>query len=67
MTQGQRVNTPVGAGTVAYVRMGGPNYSTPEAVSVRLDKIDRPGYSGSMFPIDQVTVITADPGLTPST
>lgn len=48
--KGQKVITPRGSGTVAYQRMGGPNFSDAVAVSVVLDdKRYKPGYSGTMF------------------
>jgi len=48
MLAGTRVLTPAGPGVVAYVRMAPPTYSTPIAVSVKLDG-KGPGYTGSMF------------------
>ena len=58
MTRGDRVLTPLGPGTVAYVRMAPPDYREVEAVSVVLDGIrDRwPNYTGSTFPVDKVSV-----------
>ena len=50
-TRGQRVVTPDGPGTVAYVRMASPYFSTVAAVSVALDtKRGLPGYTGSVYP-----------------
>lgn len=46
--KGARVQTPLGRGTVAYIRMGPPRYDTPEGVSVVLDD-HPPGYVGTMF------------------
>lgn len=44
-------------GTVAYVRMAPPGYTTVAAVSVVLDsERHRPGYTGSIFPADRVKV-----------
>ena len=49
MQKGDRVNTAWGPGTVAYVRMASPDYTTVDAVSVVLDsKRTRPGYSGTI-------------------
>lgn len=44
-------------GTVKYVRMGAPSYSQVEAVSVLLDCIARPEYSGTIFPAAEVEEI----------
>jgi hypothetical protein len=45
-------------GTVAYLRMAAPDYCSAEAVCVILDaQRERPGYSGSMFPVAQVTPV----------
>lgn len=38
MRAGDRVMTPGGPGTVVYVRMAPPTYTTPSSVSVRMDK-----------------------------
>jgi hypothetical protein len=47
---GARVQTRLGTGTVVYTRNGPPDYTAPEAVSVRLDnRHDDPRYSGTMF------------------
>lgn len=52
---GDRVWTPLGHGTVAYVRMAPPDYARPMAVSVVLDaRRYEPGYSGSTFFAAQV-------------
>ena len=57
MTKGTRVLTPWGPGTVLYVRMASPHFTTIEAVSVRLDgKANEPGYSGTIIPARKVTV-----------
>ena len=57
--QGDRVSTPHGPGTVAYVRMAPPSYSEIDAVSVVLDgKRDRPGYTGTILDSAQVKAIT---------
>ncbi len=54
--QGDPVDTPVGPGRVAYVRMAPPTYSTPEAVSVVLDaRRGDPRYTGSIFSASDVT------------
>jgi hypothetical protein len=51
-------SAPEQLGTVAFVRMAAPDYSSAEAVSVILDAHrERPGYSGSMFPAAQVTPV----------
>jgi len=56
MTKGDRVQTPLGAGTVAYQRMAAPAFSTPEAVSVVLDaRRHDPRYTGTIFPAGDVT------------
>jgi hypothetical protein len=53
---GSRVNTPLGPGSVAYVRNGPPDYSAPIAVSVRLDKRAQDArYSGTVFAAVDVT------------
>lgn len=53
--RGQRVQTPLGPGQVAYQRMGPPNYSKPVAVSVVLDaKQNKPGYTGTIFDAEKV-------------
>jgi len=45
-------------GIVAYVRMGPPDYTKPEAVSVVLEtKQNCPGYSGTMLPVRKVRVL----------
>ena len=45
-------------GIVAYVRMGPPDYTKPEAVSVVLEtKQNCPGYSGTMLPVRKVHVL----------
>lgn len=45
-------------GIVAYVRMGPPDYTKPEAVSVVLEtKQCMPGYSGTVFAADKVRVL----------
>lgn len=58
MTRGTRVITPQGTGVVAYVRMAGPSYITPEAVSVVLDsKRNFPSYCGTVFAAKDVKVV----------
>jgi len=43
------------SGSVNYVRMAHPNYSTPEVYSILLDKhFGRNGYSGSIYSADKV-------------
>lgn len=55
MQPGNRVETKQGPGTVQWTRNGPPTYATPVAVSVRLDsQRDRPGYSGTMFSVEEV-------------
>jgi len=45
-------------GIVAYIRMGPPDYTKPEAVSVVLEtKQSMPGYSGTILPVDKVRVL----------
>lgn len=60
MTQGTRVLTPLGPGTVAYVRYDHwkePWTPTLSAVSVVLDaKRERPGYVGTIFPASEVAL-----------
>lgn len=41
--RGSRVQTPYGAGTVVYRRMGAPCYERPEAYSVKLDGKEHAG------------------------
>lgn len=49
-TKGERVETPLGRGNVAYQRMKGPTYSEAEAVSVVLDnRRNDYNYTGTMF------------------
>ncbi len=60
MNQGQRVKTPLGDGTVCYVRMGwtSSKYADITHVSVLLDKKkNNILYSGTLFPIEQITEI----------
>lgn len=58
---GTRVHTPHGNGSVAYIRMAPPSYATVEAVSVVLDgRRDRPGYSGTMYAVDDVRIIKGE-------
>jgi hypothetical protein len=45
-----RVKTPLGEGSVFFVRMSHPDYSRPEAYSVILDSTGKP----TIFPADQV-------------
>jgi len=47
-------------GTIVYRNMAPPTYSEPRAFSVKLDGITRPGYEGSMFPANQVTLISEE-------
>ena len=60
-TQGQRVNTPSGSGTVNYQRMAPPTYSQAESVSVFLDNREpdrlQGKYGGTVFPAEKVTPI----------
>ncbi len=54
--RGQRVNTPLGPGSVAYQRMRPPEYREAEAVSVVLDdRANRPFYVGTVFRAEEVT------------
>ena len=61
-TKGTRVITPLGPGTVAYVRMGPPDYSNPEVVSVvvdsRLANFGK-GYVGTTFAAVEVSPMVA--------
>jgi hypothetical protein len=53
--KGDLVCTPCGKGKVEWVRMAGPDYLVPQAVSVRLDsKKDHPTYTGTVFPASDV-------------
>lgn len=53
--RGVAVRTPQGAGVVAYVRMAPPSYATVAAASVILDsKLGTPGYSGTVFPAEEI-------------
>ena len=59
MTQGTRVRTPLGPGTVVYVRYDHlAPANAPMAVaaaSVMLDHLrQRPGYAGTVFPAAQI-------------
>jgi hypothetical protein len=55
---GTRVQTGNGNGSVVYVRMAPPTFAHVEAVSVVLDgRRDRPGYSGTMFNVDDVRIL----------
>lgn len=57
-TQGQRVSTPYGLGSVAYQRMAPPDYSAAEAVSVVLDvKRAQLGYTGTILAASDVQPI----------
>jgi hypothetical protein len=68
LTTGARVLTPLGLGTVAYVRMAPPEYTAPAAVSVVLDvKADRPGYTGTLFPATAVLQDGRRKGASPCT
>jgi len=54
--KGDKVSTPLGLGTVAYVRMAPPDYSSAQAVSVVLDaRRGKPGYTGTMFKASDVS------------
>lgn len=59
MTKGTRVTTPLGPGTVVYVRMDHlGDINAVAAVSVRLDSRGaNPFYSGTVFPAAQVTEV----------
>ena len=59
--KGERVQTPMGSGSIVYSRMGGKNYSEVEAYSVFLDskkaEMERPpfpSYNGTIFPASDV-------------
>lgn len=55
MKEGDRVLTPIGPGTVVYVRFGGPRYVEVEAISVLLDsRRGQAGYSGTLFRPEEV-------------
>jgi hypothetical protein len=54
LRQGDRVLTPGGRATVAYVRMAAPDYCEPEAVSVVLDRHRSQGYIGTIYLAAQV-------------
>jgi len=52
------VNGDLIKGIVVYVRMGPPDYTKPEAVSVVLEtKQSMPGYSGTIMPVNKVRVL----------
>ena len=58
MNKGDRVTTPLGTGTVAWLRLAPPLFVAPAAVSVVLDsQRDRRGYTGTMFPSEKVEVV----------
>lgn len=53
-----RVQTPLGCGSVQYVRNRPPLYSEPDAVSVLLDsKKGYAGYTGTMFDAGKVYLL----------
>ena len=55
MNKGQRVKTPLGYGTVCYVRMRPPEYREIEAVSVLLEaRRNMIGYSGTIIKAELV-------------
>jgi hypothetical protein len=59
-TQGERVRTPLGLGTVAYQRLAAPDYREAEAVSVVLDsERARAGYVGTILPAADVEPLPA--------
>lgn len=54
--KGQRVNTPMGPGSVAYQTMEPPDYREVLSVSVILDsRRDNDNYSGTIFSAKKVT------------
>ena len=53
---GERVQTPLGPGTVLKRRMVGPNYIHVQAYSVQLDSKMVGGYFGTTFLADQITL-----------
>lgn len=55
--QGERVKTPNGIGTVVYQRMKAPDYSSAEAVSVKLDNVIRYDYVGTIFKAEDIQSI----------
>lgn len=53
--KGDEVITPCGPGKVAWVRMAGPDYLIPQAVSVMLDsKKNHITYTGTVFPAGDI-------------
>lgn len=60
-TQGQRVRTPNGLGSVAYERLAAPAYTEAEAVSVVLDsERTRAGYVGTIFKAEAIEPLTRE-------
>jgi hypothetical protein len=59
-TQGERVRTPLGLGTVVYQRLAAPEYREAEAVSVVLDsERARIDYRGTILPAGDVEPLPA--------
>lgn len=55
---GARVQTPLGDGSVLYVRMSAPEYTRVVAVSVYLDsRRSDPFYRGTIFASEKVTCL----------
>jgi len=58
LTQGARVTTPAGEGTVVYVRLDPFNWFTVTSVSVHQDRDEgRPGYVGTIWSAKLVKVL----------
>lgn len=56
--KGDRVSVKGKSGSVAFVRMAGPSYSSPQAYSVVMDdKKSRAGYTGSMYAAKDVKAL----------
>ena len=53
--KGDRVITPIGAGTVRFRIMKSPDYSEVLSYSVKLDYTDELLHVGSMFPAENVS------------
>ena len=54
--QGDRVITTSGPGTVVYRMMEPPDFINVIAYSVKVDNISRQGYTGTIFPANDVSV-----------
>jgi len=59
LQRGTTVTTPLGRGSVLWVRMAGPDYNKPEAYGVRLAaRADDPKYSGTTFAAKDIEAVS---------